>query len=65
MLNTKKYANKRKRFQEFEEGDLVLVHQINQRLPTGCPELQNRKYGPFVILKKINSNAYIIDLPPD
>lgn len=35
----KAYADKRKRFKEFKEGDLVLVHLNKQRLPTGCPKL--------------------------
>ena len=38
--------------------------------PEGFPpgtvkKLHARSAGPFKILKKINSNAYVVDLPPD
>jgi hypothetical protein len=33
-------------------------------LPTGVHrKLIQRKYGPFSILKQINDNAYVVDLP--
>ena len=29
----------------------------------GHSKLQQRKYGPYRIVKKINNNAYMVDLP--
>ena len=33
--------------------------------PGTVKKLHVRSAGPFQILKKINSNAYVVDLPPD
>ena len=48
----------------FEEGDLVWLHLRKDRFP----EERNSKLkphgdGPFKVLKRINNNAYIIDIP--
>ena len=37
-----------------------------ERYPPGTvKKLHARSAGPFKILKKINSNAYVVDIPPD
>lgn len=48
----------------FREEDLVWIRLGKERFPTGrFGKLQTRADGPFRVLKKINDNAYKIDLP--
>ena len=48
----------------FAVGDQVIVYLRKERLPAGVHgKLRQRKYGPFSILKKVNHNAYVVDLP--
>ena len=59
-----KYNNKGKRVRSFNEGDLVWLHLRNERFS----HLRKSKLspcgdGPFQIIKKINDNAYQLDLP--
>lgn len=62
----KQQADQRHRFKVFTEGDLVMVHLRKQRLPAGSHhKLQAKKIGPCRILRKINENAYVVDLPKD
>ena len=59
-----KRVNKTRKKLVFKQGDLVWVHLRKDRFPEQhkC-KLQPRGDGPFVVLERINDNAYKIDLP--
>ncbi|GKE40781.1 RNA-directed DNA polymerase [Tanacetum coccineum] len=47
-----------------KEGDLVWIHLRKERFPAArFGELKPRGDGPFRVLKKINDNAYKIEIP--
>ncbi|GJW43910.1 transposon ty3-I gag-pol polyprotein [Tanacetum coccineum] len=49
---------------QVQEGDMVWIRLGKERFPTGrFGILQPRADGPFCVLKRINDNAYKIDLP--
>ena len=57
-------ANLHKRLKEFNEGDLVMIKLKPERFPPGTmKKLHARGAGPFRIIKRIGSNAYVVDLP--
>ncbi|GJW59086.1 RNA-directed DNA polymerase [Tanacetum coccineum] len=63
-LQYQQRANQHRKRVVFNEGDLVWIHLHNERFPGGCfGKLQPRGDGPFKVLKRINDNAYKIELP--
>ena len=55
-----------KKAYEFNVGDYVMVRIRSERYPLGTvKKLHARSAWPFKNLKKINFNAYVIDLSSD
>ena len=67
--NNAKYveqANRRRKYVEFEVGELVWVHLRKDRFPPGkFGKLKPRVDGPFKIIEKIGENAYKLQLPDE
>ncbi|XP_024010389.1 uncharacterized protein LOC112085411 [Eutrema salsugineum] len=61
-----KHANKGRKEVVFEEGDMVWIYLRKDRFPNERKyKLMPRIDGPFKIIKKINNNAYQLNLQED
>ncbi|GJR20752.1 RNA-directed DNA polymerase [Tanacetum coccineum] len=59
----KEHADNRRKHVLYREGDLVWIHLRKERFLAGrFGKLKQRGDGPFRVLKKINDNAYKIEL---
>ena len=55
-----------RRSKEFNVGDYVMVRILPERIPKTClKKLYARVMGPYSIIRKMGSNAYLLDLPND
>lgn len=62
----KSSADKHRRFNSFEVGDLVMVYLRKECFSTGTyHKLSDKKLGPFCITQKCGDSAYRLDLPSD
>ncbi|KAJ4719236.1 RNA-directed DNA polymerase [Melia azedarach] len=59
----KQDADQHRRQKVFQEGYLVITYLGKNHFPGIRSKLQNRKYGPFRVARKINDNAYVLQLP--
>ncbi|GJU41484.1 RNA-directed DNA polymerase [Tanacetum coccineum] len=58
------HADKRRKHVLYREGDLVWIHLRKEHFLTGhFGKLKPQGDGPFRVLKRINDNAYKIELP--
>ena len=59
-------ADNKMREKVFEEENMIMVYMRKERISArSYNKLKPRKYGPFRVIRKINDNAYVVDLPSD
>ena len=59
-------ANVHRRYKEFNVGEYVMVRIRPERIIKTFPKkLYARAMGPYYIIRKLGSNAYLLDLPND
>ncbi len=56
--------NKKHQAQSFNEGDLVMLSAKNLKQRKPSKKLSNKAIGPFIIRKRIGTQAYQLALPP-
>ena len=60
------HVDTRQRHVEFQVGDYVMIRIQPERFPSGTiKKLQAHSARPFKVLKRIDTNAYVIDFPHD
>jgi len=59
-------ADLRRRHNEFNVGDYILIRIRPERFPSGANrKLHAHSAGPFKVLQRVGPNAYVLDLPYD
>ena len=62
----KEKADKKRKKQIFEVGDLVWVYLRKERFPNQpFPKLQDKVDGPFWVIQKMGDNAFRLELSDD
>ena len=62
----RKISLSNEQYKEFNVGDYVMVHIRLERIPkTFSKKLYARAMGPYSIIHKMGSNAYLLNLPND
>src|ERR1700710_1299588 len=60
----KKYYDKyRSEAPDYQPGDLVYLEGTNLKSDRPARKLDDRRFGPFKILRKVGERAYKLDLP--